>query len=116
MLVHFSDSDKQGTIVFLPRSIARGVAIAVTGVGEKANWWDEDFKLLPAQIPDDLTVQRAAHQFIKQYGAQAAMEAAQRANKANVARDQFNHELWTRVWRAVVAMGQTKPSEGQSTH
>jgi len=75
ILVHFKDSDGLSMSVFLPRSLARGVPIAVATVGEAAKWWDEEFKLLPACLPqlaDDLTIHRAANQLIKQHGKRAA--------------------------------------------
>ena len=109
ILVHFKDSDAHSTIVFLPKSLARGVAIAVTTVGEAAKWWDEEFKLLPAQLVDDLTIRRAANQLIKQHGKRAAREVAKRVNAAMAAGDKFNHELWQRVSVAVEAVKQTAP-------
>lgn len=33
-----------------------------------ANWWDEDFELLPTQMPNDTTIERGANQLIKRYG------------------------------------------------
>jgi hypothetical protein len=104
ILVHFKDSDNGSTLVFLPRSIARGVVIGIAGIGDLAKWWNDDFELLPAQMPDELTVQRAANQVIKRFGDSAASEAAMRSNLAMETGDMFNHLLWQRVLRAVQAL------------
>jgi hypothetical protein len=114
MLVHFRDSDDGSTLVFLPRSIARGVAIGIAGIGEMAKWWNEDFELLPAQMPDDLTIQRAANQLIERYGPRASSEATERSNTAIQAGDAFNHELWKKVWWAVQEMQGTTPKFGMA--
>jgi hypothetical protein len=113
ILVHLKDSDDGSTVVFLPRSIARGVAIGIAGVGELAKWWNEDFELLPAQMPDDLTIQRAANQLIKRYGPRASSEATERSSAAIQAGDAFNHELWQKVWWAVQEIQATTPKLGK---
>lgn len=112
ILVHFKDSDDGSTLVFLPRSIARGVVIGIAGIGELAKWWNDDFELLPAQMPDDLTVQRAANQMIKWYGNSAASEAATRSNLAMDAGDMFNHLLWQRVLLSVQELENATPRPG----
>jgi hypothetical protein len=109
ILVHLKDNDGRSTILFLPKSLARGVAIAVSTVGEAAKWWDEEFKLLPAQVVDDRTIHRAANQMIKKHGKRAAREVAKRVNEAMAVGDKFNLELWQRVSVAVEAMKQTTP-------
>jgi len=114
ILVHFKDSEERGTMVFLPKSLARGVAIGVTTVGESAKWWDEDFKLLPAQVIDDVTIHRAANQLLKQHGKRAGREVAKRVDAAMAAGDKFNHELWQRVSAAVEKMGRTTPGPDDS--
>jgi hypothetical protein len=114
ILVHFKDSDDGSTMVFLPRSIARGVAIGMASIGEMAKWWNEDFVLQPAQMPDDLTIQRAANQLIQQYGERAIFEATERSNAAIRAGDAFNYELWQRVRGAVEEMQRTKPQAGEA--
>lgn len=113
MLVSFGSGDKEAITVFLPRSVARGVVVSVMGVGETAGWWDDEFVLLPAQMPDDLVVTRAANQLIQRYGKSASSEATERSNAAIAAGDVFNHELWKRVWWAVGELERTTPAPGE---
>ncbi len=113
VLITFGE-DKDHTItVFLPRSVARGVVVSIMGIGETAGWWNDEFALLPAQMPDDLVVMRAANQLIQRYGKRASSEATERSNAAIEAGDVFNHELWKRVWWAVGELERTKPSPGE---
>jgi hypothetical protein len=109
ILAHFKDSDGGSTLVFLPRSIARSVVIGIAGIGDLAKWWNDDFELLPAEMPDDVTVQRAADQMIKRFGDSAASEAAMRSNAAMDVGDMFNHLLWQRVLLAVQELERTAP-------
>jgi hypothetical protein len=113
ILVHLRDSDGGSTLVFLPQSIARGVAIGIASIGELAKWWNDDFELLAAQMPDDLTIQRAARQLIKQCGIRAAAEATMRSNIAIEIGDTFNHQLWQKVHWAVEKMQGTAPKSDE---
>jgi len=114
MLVTFGENKEDTITVFLPRSVARGVVISIMGVGQSAGWWDDEFQLLPAQMPDDLVVMRAANQLIQRYGKEASSEATMRSNAAIEVGDVFNHELWRRVWWAVGEIKRTKPTPGDA--
>jgi hypothetical protein len=114
MLVTFGERERESITIFLPRSVARGVVVSIMGIGETAGWWNDNFELLPAQMPDDLVVWRAANQLIQRYGKGASSEATERSNAAIEAGDVFNHELWKRVWWVVGELERTKPKAGEA--
>jgi len=114
MLVTFAEGQGAAITVFLPRSVARGVVISIVGIAETAGWWDDEFVLQPAQMPDDMVVMRAANQLVQRYGKSASSEATMRSNAALEAGDVFNHELWRRVWWAVGELERTKPMHGET--
>jgi hypothetical protein len=114
ILITFGESEGNTITVFMPRSVARGVVISVMGIGETAGWWNDEFELLPARMPDNLVVMRAANQLIQQYGKRASSEATERSNAAIEVGDVFNHELWKRVWWTVGELERAKPSPGEA--
>jgi hypothetical protein len=59
----------------------------------------------------DLEVWRAANQLVRQFPADPAMEAAQRADAAYELGDIFNFNLWTRINKVVLQLSQTKPGD-----
>ena len=111
LLVNLSDGDKGRFRFFLPRSLARRVFISIHAAGQTANWWDKEFNLLPAQMPDDTVILRAANQMIKQHGDRAAAETAQRSDASMALGDMFNHRLWDRVRIAVQDLERAKPDD-----
>jgi len=70
--------------------------LSIAHAAKAAGWWDKDFVLQPAQMSDETVIQQAANQLLKQYGRQAAIEAAERPNAAIEAGNVFYHELWQR--------------------
>jgi len=114
MLVAFGEDQRNFVRVFLPRSVARGLVISIVGVADTAGWWNADFVLQPAIMPDSLVIHRAANQLIKQYGERASSLATERSNAAMEAGDAFNHELWKSVWWAIGEIERTKPKPGEA--
>jgi hypothetical protein len=114
LLVNFGDGEAANVRFFLPSSVARQTSLVIYTAGETARWWDKEFNLLPAQMPSDSVIKRAANQLMKQYGGRAAMEAGLKANGALEAGDMFNHELWQRVMVAVQELERTAPKPGQA--
>jgi hypothetical protein len=114
MLITFGDGNEAYVQAFLPRSVARGVVVAIISVAERGGWWDEEFGLLPVRVPEEIEIQRAANKLIKRYGERAAWEATFRSNAAIEAGDTFNHQLWQRVSLVVSAMEETSNKASKS--
>jgi hypothetical protein len=114
MLIAFGEDQENFIRVFVPRSVARGLVVSIIGVADAAGWWNDEFVLQPAIMPDQLVIHRAANQLIKQYGERASAIATERSNAAIEAGDAFNHELWKSVWWAIGELERTKPRPGEA--
>jgi hypothetical protein len=114
MLISFGAGEGEAITVLFPRSVARGVVVSIVGIADMAGWWNDEFVLQPAQMPDKMVVKRAANQLIQRYGKSASSEATMRSNAALEAGDVFNHELWQRVWWAVGELERSQPGPGEA--
>ncbi len=64
----------------------------------------------------DLDIYRAAHVIIKQYGEDAPIHAAMRADATREAGDQDGYAVWKRILRAVGELQGTEPGPGVRVH
>jgi len=62
---------------------------------------------------DDRDIWRAAHLLMKRYGADAALQAAQRADELFDAGDSDGCAIWKRILEAVGELARTTPAEGE---
>jgi hypothetical protein len=62
---------------------------------------------------DDPDIWRAANILIKRYGADAAIEAARRADELLEAGDRDGCAIWKRILSAVAELTRTTPAEGE---
>jgi hypothetical protein len=62
---------------------------------------------------DDRDIWRAANLLLKRYGADAAAQAAQRADELFAEGDSDGHAIWKRILAAVGALTRNKPAEGE---
>ncbi len=62
---------------------------------------------------DDHDIWRAANLLIKRYGADAAIQAAQRADELLNSGDHQGSAIWKRILEAVSELARTKPVEGE---
>jgi hypothetical protein len=62
---------------------------------------------------DDLEIWRAASLHLKRYGADAATQAAQRANELSTEGDSDGYAIWKRILEAVGEISRTKPAKGE---
>ena len=66
-------------------------------------------------IPD-LDIYRAANVIIKQYGPDAPIHAAMRADAMLEAGDQDGYAVWRRILRAVEELQRAEPGPGGKVH
>jgi len=66
-------------------------------------------------IPD-LDLYRAANVIIKQYGEDAPIHAAMRADATLKAGDPDGYAVWKRILRAVGELQGTEPKSGEAVH
>jgi hypothetical protein len=64
----------------------------------------------------DIDIWRAAKLLLDQHGKQAAIEAAQRSNRAMELQDQANYETWQRIAMAILDLQRRKVLDGESIH
>ena len=62
---------------------------------------------------DDLDIFRAADILIKRHGADAAIDAARRADELFAAGDLEGSALWKRILAAVLELTRTTPAKGE---
>lgn len=62
---------------------------------------------------DDRDIWRAAHLLIKRYGADAAIQAAQRADELFDSGDADGYAIWKRIFEAVGELARTAPAKGE---
>ncbi len=66
-------------------------------------------------IPD-LDIYRAANVIIKQYGEEAPIHAAMRADATLKAGDPDGYAVWKRILRLIEALQGTAPKSGEAVH
>ncbi len=66
-------------------------------------------------IPD-LDIYRAANVIIKQYGEDAPIHAAMRADATLKAGDPDGYAVWKRILRLIEALQSTAPKSGEAVH
>ncbi len=66
-------------------------------------------------IPD-LDLYRAASVIIKQYGEDALIHAAMRADATLKAGDPDGYEMWKRILRLIEALQGAEPKSGEAVH
>ncbi len=64
----------------------------------------------------DLDIYRAASVIIKQYGQDAPIHAARRADARLEAGDSGGYGVWKRILRAVGELQGTEPKSGEAVH
>ncbi len=64
----------------------------------------------------DLEIWRAAQATIDQYGDEAALHAAQRADDLLAAGDMEGRAVWHRIERAIDELQRTAPGEDEGVH
>ncbi len=62
---------------------------------------------------DDYDIWRAANLLVKRYGADAAIQAAQRADELLNRGDLDGGAIWRRILAAIEDLARTKPAEGE---
>ena len=77
------------------------------------DFWRGNFGLVPETV-NEADVWRAAHQMLKTFPEDAAIAAAQRADKALEMGDIFNFNLWSRITKAVGDIERQKPGAGDA--
>ena len=64
----------------------------------------------------DLDIYRAANVIIKQYGEDAPIHAAMRADATLKAGDPDGYAMWKRILRLIEALQGTAPKSGEAVH
>lgn len=67
-------------------------------------------------MTSNLDIWRSANLLLKQYGEDAAFEAAVRADKFLAAGDMGGCAVWKRILKAIEELRITKPIDGTSVH
>lgn len=67
-------------------------------------------------MTNDIDIYRSAHTLIKQYGADAAIEAAMRADRFLEMGDMDGLSTWKKIIRAVDELLATEAPKGSSLH
>jgi len=62
---------------------------------------------------DDPDIWRAANLLVKRYGAQAAIQAAQRADALSADGDGDGYAIWKRILEALGELTRTRPADGE---
>jgi hypothetical protein len=65
ILVNFGDGETANFRFLLTRSVARQVFATINFAGETAGWWDKEFVLQPARMPEEIEIRRAENQLLK---------------------------------------------------
>ena len=77
------------------------------------DFWEKNYGITPHPV-SEIDVWRAAHQMLKMFSEDAALTAAQRADKALEMGDMFNFNLWSRITKAVQEIERQKPGSSEA--
>ncbi len=67
-------------------------------------------------MTSDLDIYRAANELIKQYGDEAPIHAAMKADELLEAGDLVGKAVWVRIAKAVEELLSEEPPDGETTH
>jgi len=95
------------------RRVGRALSRAESLTGGAFSCPRQDAAIPSALMIDDLDILRAANILVKRYGADAAIEAARRADELLEAGDMDGCAIWKRILAALGELTRTTPAEGE---